>query len=83
MNNAHPLRYIRRKIRHKTKEAPDHSIKSNLELSFQDNLFQPQPFDYRMKQNLRPGVSQPKVYEHLVASGVEFLAVDYQPPTAE
>ena len=28
-----------------------------------------------------PNVLKPQVYEHLVNSGVEFLAGDYQPPT--
>ena len=29
-----------------------------------------------------PSTLKPQVYEHLVDSGVEFLAGDYQPPTA-
>ena len=30
-----------------------------------------------------PKVLKPQVYEHLVNSGVEFLAGDYQPPTED
>lgn len=36
----------------------------------------------KMKFNEVPEILKPQVYEHLKDSGVEYLAGDYQPPTA-
>lgn len=35
----------------------------------------------KLEFNLVPLILKPEVYQHLVDSGVEFLAGDYQPPT--
>lgn len=37
----------------------------------------------KMEFGTVPNALKPQVYEHLKDSGVEFLAGDYQPPTAE